>query len=263
MDSMTIKLAISPCPNDTFVFCGLISGQVISHQPLSIELADIQKLNEGMAEERFDLCKVSAVAAIRHSDRYRLCSVGAALGYGVGPLVVARPGAAPIGPLSRVLAPGEATTAYALFRHFFPEAFSGVKQTVFSEIMPALLKGEADYGVVIHEGRFVYQSLGLECLADLGALWERRYRLPLPLGCLVAHKRVSVDTQQLFEKAVRSSIDFSYANRSMAYETMKLHAQELDQNAIWSHVDLYVNQWSLDLGDVGMAAFERLADVCA
>jgi len=258
---MTLKLAISPCPNDTFVFHGLISGHVISPEPLSIEFADIQKLNEGMAEERFDLCKVSAVAAIRHSDNYRLCSVGAALGYGVGPLVVARPGATPIGPLSRILAPGEATTAYALFRHFFPEAVSGVKQAVFSEIMPALLKGEADYGVVIHEGRFVYQSLGLECLADLGVLWEQRYSLPLPLGCLVAHRRVGQDVQKDFEDVVRACIDFSYANRVLAYETMKLHAQELDERAIWAHVDLYVNQWSLDLGETGRAAFKRLGDV--
>ena len=259
---MTIKLAISPCPNDTFVFHGLISGQVIPPQPLSIELFDIQKLNEGMEEECFDFCKVSAVAAIRHSDKYRMCSVGAALGYGVGPLVVARPGAAPIGPRSRVLAPGEGTTAYALFKHFFPEVVSGVKQTVFSEIMPALLKGEADYGVVIHEGRFVYQSLGLDCMADLGALWEQRYSLPLPLGCLVAHRRLGHDVKNDFEEAVRASIRFSYANRGLAYETMSLHAQELDEHAIWAHVDLYVNQWSLDLGEAGWAAFKRLGDVC-
>ncbi|MFO0003779.1 MAG: MqnA/MqnD/SBP family protein, partial [bacterium] len=99
---------------------------------------------------------------------------------------------------SKVVAPGPATTAYTLLRHFFPEV-SSVRQMVFSEIMPAILRGEADYGVVIHEGRFVYQDFGLECVADLGALWEKRYEVPLPLGCLVAHRRVAREFKSAFE----------------------------------------------------------------
>ena len=257
---MSHVVAISPCPNDTFIFHGVLTGRVALPSPVTFELLDIQELNEGIAAERFDLCKVSSVAALRHSATYEVCSVGAALGYGVGPLLVARPGAAPLGERSRVLAPGSATTAFALLRHFFPQAAS-VSQVVFSDIMPALVRGDADYGVVIHEGRFVYQALGLRCVADLGALWEERYQVPLPLGCLVAHRRVAREWKAAFESAVRASIEYSYAHRDEALATMRAHAQELDDRAIWSHVNLYVNQWSSELGSTGKAAFERLASV--
>lgn len=257
-----MTLAFSPCPNDTFVFHAIVAGRVQLPHEMVIELRDIQELNEGCAAERFDLCKVSSVSALRLADTYRICSVGAALGYGVGPLLVARPGARPLDSNARILAPGRDTTAYALLRHFFPHVGS-VEQVVFSEIMPALLRGEADYGVVIHEGRFVYEQLGLTCIADLGALWEDRYALPLPLGCLVAHARVDSALQNDFERAVRRSIEYSYAHRDEALATMRTHAQELDAQALWAHVDLYVNRWSVDLGDEGRAALERLSKVVA
>lgn len=259
---MTPTLAFSPCPNDTFIFHGIIAGRISLPLPMAIELRDIQELNEGMAAERFDLCKVSSVAALKHSETYRICSVGAALGYGVGPLLVSRPGAAPLDSRSRVVAPGSATTAYALLRHFFPQVTS-VRQLVFSEIMPALLRGEADYGVIIHEGRFVYERLGLVCVADLGSLWEGRYAVPLPLGCLVAHRRVADAVRGELEDAVRRSLEYSYAHRDEAFRTMRVHAQELDESAIWAHVDLYVNQWSYDLGTEGRVAFDRLSQVVA
>jgi 1,4-dihydroxy-6-naphthoate synthase len=259
---MRLSLAFSPCPNDTFVFHAILAGRVHLPQDMAIELKDIQELNEGCAAERFDLCKVSSVSALRHAETYRICSVGAALGYGVGPLLVARPGAGPLDASARILAPGRDTTAYALLRHFFPHVES-IEQVVFSEIMPALLRGEADYGVVIHEGRFVYEKLGLTCIADLGALWEDRYELPLPLGCLVAHARVDRALQNDFESAVRRSIEYSYAHRDEALVTMRTHAQELDDRALWAHVDLYVNRWSVDLGDEGRAALERLSQVVA
>jgi 1,4-dihydroxy-6-naphthoate synthase len=127
--------------------------------------------------------------------------------------------------------------------------------------MPALKRGEADYGVVIHEGRFTYESLGLELEVDLGALWEQRFSLPLPLGCLVAHRRVGDSDRANFEALVRSSIEYGYSHRDEVYGTMKQHAQELEERAIWSHVETYVNEWSMDLGDVGLAAFEQLEAV--
>lgn len=259
---MTKTVAFSPCPNDTFIFHGIMTGQIQLPEALSIELRDIQKLNEGMEAEHFDFCKVSAVAALRNEERYRVLSAGAALGYGVGPLVVSRPGALPLGCDSRVLSPGRATTAFALFRHFFPDV-SSVRQVVFSDIMPALLRGDAEYGVVIHEGRFVYQELGLECVADLGALWEQRYAVPLPLGCLVAHRRVEDSLCAGMEDAIRQSLSYGYAHREEAEGTMRMYAQELDTAALWAHVNLYVNQWSCDLGEVGRAAFGQLRRVVA
>jgi 1,4-dihydroxy-6-naphthoate synthase len=261
VESMDYTLAFSPCPNDTFMMHGIMTGAVAAPgASYSISLHDIQELNTGMVEERFDFCKVSSVAALKASQSYELCSVGAALGYGVGPLLLTRPGAAPLDRGAKVLCPGSATTAHTLFRHFYPEAVS-VEQRVFSEIMPALRRGDVDYGVVIHEGRFTYQALGLECVADLGAMWEERFGLPLPLGCLVAHKRVGEEARRAFEDTLRRSIEYSYNHRDEVYRTMRAHAQELDDTALWAHVDLYVNQWSVDLGDVGREAFERLRQV--
>jgi 1,4-dihydroxy-6-naphthoate synthase len=256
---MKYSLAFSPCPNDTFMMHGVMTGKVSCDElDLEISLLDIQELNTGMAEERFDFCKVSSVAAIRNSTRYELCSSGAALGYGVGPLLLRRPGAKPLCKNSTVLCPGAATTAFTLFKLFYPDAAQGVEHCLFSEIMPALERGEADYGVVIHEGRFTYEARGLELAADLGTLWEDRFRLPLPLGCFVAHTGVSERARRAMSELVRRSIEYGYAHREEAYETMKQHAQELDGSAIWSHVDLYVNQWSLDLGETGHAAFAEL-----
>jgi 1,4-dihydroxy-6-naphthoate synthase len=258
---MQYSFAFSPCPNDTFMMHAIMSGAVRTDGiAFDLSLHDIQELNTGMAAERFDLCKVSSVAALKNAHAYELCSVGAAVGYGVGPLLLARPGAPALERAAGVLCPGAATTAYALFQHFYPQA-GAVRQCVFSEIMPALARGEADYGVVIHEGRFTYQGLGLECVADLGAMWEERYRVPLPLGCLVAHRRVAPAVRSAFEQTVRRSIEYSYNHRDEAYQTMRAHAQELDDQALWAHVDLYVNQWSLELGEIGQAAFTRLQEI--
>jgi 1,4-dihydroxy-6-naphthoate synthase len=260
---MNYTVAFSPCPNDTFMMHGIMTERVkAAGMNFDLSLLDIQQLNVAMQEERFDFCKVSSVAAQRCADSYELCSVGAALGYGVGPLLLKRPGAPQLNASSVVLCPGSLTTAYALFQHFYP-AINTIEQRVFSEIMPALQNKEADYGVVIHEGRFTYQGLGLECVADLGAMWEERYRVPLPLGCLVAHRRVAPAVRSAFEQTVRRSIEYSYNHRDEAYQTMRAHAQELDDQALWSHVDLYVNQWSLELGEIGQAAFRRLKEIVA
>jgi 1,4-dihydroxy-6-naphthoate synthase len=145
-----------------------------------------------------------------------------------------------------------------LFRELYPGAVIGVQHCLFSEIMPALERGEADYGVVIHEGRFTYEARGLELVADLGNLWEERFKLPLPLGCFVAHTRITEAVRREVSDLVRRSIEYGYSHREEAYETMRRHAQELDEQAIWSHVDLYVNEWSLALGNTGEAAFEQL-----
>jgi 1,4-dihydroxy-6-naphthoate synthase len=259
---MRYTIALSPCPNDTFMFHGLMNAHVTTEgiEP-HITMLDIQELNTAMANEKFDFCKVSSVAALRHQRNYELCQAGAALGYGVGPLLLKRAGAEPLSDTSRVLCPGAATTAYALFSFFYSQVKPRVHHALFSDIMPALARAEADYGVVIHEGRFTYQTYGLQQEADLGSLWEQRFGLPLPLGCMVAHRRVSEVARQQFAALVRSSIEYAYQNRAQVFETMKRYAQELDDKAIWAHVDLYVNQWSLDLGDQGLAAFAKLGEL--
>jgi 1,4-dihydroxy-6-naphthoate synthase len=260
---MKYTLAFSPCPNDTFMMHGIMAGKVRSAGiEFDISLLDIQELNSAMVNERFDFSKVSSIAAVRNLSMYELCPTGAALGYGVGPLLLRRPGALALGEDSVVLCPGATTTACALFREFYPDAVGGIQHCLFSEIMPALEREEADYGVVIHEGRFTYKARGLELVADLGNLWEERFSLPLPLGCFVAHTRVGAAAQREVSELVRRSIEYGYSHREEVYETMKRHAQELDEQAIWSHVDLYVNEWSLALGQTGSAAFGQLRKLC-
>ena len=258
---MVYSLAISTCPNDTFMFHAILERRIdLRGLEFEITLCDIQELNLGMQAERYDFCKASSVAALRVAESYELCASGAALGYGVGPLLLKRKDAPPLGSGARVLCPGESTTANALFRHFYPEG-GEVSQVVFSDIMPALRDGRADYGVVIHEGRFTYESFGLECVADLGTCWEKRYQMPLPLGCVVASRRLPSEIRQVFAEVTRASVEYAYANRQETLATMRRYAQELDDNALWAHVELYVNEWSVDLGDVGRSAFERLSEV--
>jgi 1,4-dihydroxy-6-naphthoate synthase len=257
---MVYSLAISTCPNDTFMFHAILERKLdLRGMEFDITLRDIQDLNRGVLAERYDFCKASSVAALRAAEAYELCPSGAAVGYGVGPLLLSRHDAPPLEKGARVLCPGESTTANALFRHFYPEC-GDVSQVVFSEIMPALRDGRADYGVVIHEGRFTYARFGLECVEDLGTLWEARYTMPLPLGCVVANRRVPADSRQRFAEVARASVEYAYAHRDETLSTMRRYAQELDDKALWAHVELYVNQWSVDLGEVGIKAFDRLAN---
>ena len=260
---MRYKLGISTCPNDTFMFHALLEKRVVCDGfDLDIELMDVQQLNEGLQRRAFQFSKASCFAATLLKDRFEICPSGAALGYGVGPLVLARKGAPLDMSNARVLTPGDKTTAFLLFQHFFPDART-IDHAIFSDIMPALEQGEADYGVVIHEGRFTYQELGLSLVADLGELWEREFSLPLPLGCIVADRGVSSEHRAAFGAAVRRSIEYAYAHKDETLATMRRYAQELADDVIWKHVDLYVNQWSLDLGDEGARAFRRFEDVVA
>ena len=243
------------------MFHALLERRVVCEGfDLDIELMDVQQLNEGVAKGAFHLSKASAYAAVRMADRFEICPSGAALGFGVGPLVLARPGAPEDISLARVLTPGSMTTANLLFTRYFPTAHN-VSHAVFSEIMPALVQGRADYGVVIHEGRFTYQESGLALIADLGSLWEREFSLPLPLGCIVADRSLPQAHREAFSVAMRRSIEYGYAHRDEALITMRRYAQELSDEVIWKHVDLYVNRWSLELGEEGARAFDRFTEI--
>jgi 1,4-dihydroxy-6-naphthoate synthase len=265
---MKLRFGISPCPNDTFAFHGLLTGASDRHgldrdPGLEIVLCDVQELNERLALGELDAGKASFAQALRLTRDYGVLPVGAAVGFGVGPLLIAKTPLAPPDAKSRVLCPGEGTTATLLLRLFHPR----VKQLVqvnFARIMPAVASGAADYGVVIHEGRFTYQRLGLHCVEDLGATWEARTGAPLPLGGLLARRSLGGDVHRRLAAAIRASLAHARANRDAALATMRKHAQELDDAAIWQHVDLYVNELTEELGARGtqaLAAFERAARV--
>jgi 1,4-dihydroxy-6-naphthoate synthase len=259
---MNYTLGISTCPNDTFMFHALLERKLdTAGLDLSIELYDIQELNERLQRGALHFSKASAAAVVASSDRFEVCSAGAALGFGVGPLLLASPHSKPLSADATVLCPGAMTTAYLLMRKLFPHV-NRIEHRVFSEIMPALERGAADYGVVIHEGRFTYRDHGLTLLADLGELWERAEELPLPLGVIAADRTLPEEVRAHFDLLVRRSVAYAFEHRHECLPTMKAHAQELDDQVIWAHVDLYVNQWSLALGDDGeraLRAMERAA----
>ena len=260
---MPHTLGISTCPNDTFMFHAILERRIdMRGLELEVTLRDVQELNEMVSAGQLDFAKVSCFAAASLKATHEVCPSGAAVGFGVGPLLLRRPGAPALGPGARVLCPGALTTAGLLYRRFFPRA-PKAKNVIFSDVMPALKRGEADYGVVIHEGRFTYGEEGLELEADLGSLWESSVKAPLPLGCIVAARSLPREVRGAFSDCVRRSVEYAFAHREETLATMRRYAQELQDNVIWAHVDLYVNQWSLDLGEEGRRALRAFFESAA
>lgn len=258
--SRTIRLGISTCPNDTFAFHGLLT-RAVSWRGLDfeVELLDIDQLNTRMLRGEFDVCKVSFAAALGLARDVVVLPSGSALGFGVGPLLLAaRPGTRPSDPGQLTLCPGEQTTAMLLFS-LFHRGTTRVEQVVFSEIMPRLAAGMADFGVCIHEGRFTWQASGLALVEDLGSRWEAETGAPLPLGGIVAARRLGQETIATVQGVIRDSLALALADRAAALPTMRAHAQEFDDDVLMQHVDLYVNDWTLDLGDAGRRALDELS----
>lgn len=255
-----IRLAISTCPNDTFAFHALMNRLVdLRGLEYEIELLDIQQLNERLFKNEHDVLKASFAAATLASEQYWVLPSGSALGFGVGPLLLAaRNNIAPTASSQLTLCPGVHTTAHLLFRMLYPDT-TRVEQAVFSEIMPRLKQGSADFGVCIHEGRFTWQDEGLFLVEDLGTRWETETQSPLPLGGLFASKQLPEDTVRRIQQSIRDSIDYALADPASAIPTMRHYAQEFDDNVLMQHVDLYVNEWTKDLGAVGRQSLAELS----
>ena len=258
--SRTIRLGISPCPNDTFAFHGLLTRAVDWRGlDFAVELLDIEALNERMLRGGFDVCKVSFAAAVDMAARVVVLPSGSALGFGVGPLLLAaRAGTRPADPGQLTLCPGRHTTATLLFS-LFHAGTTRLEQAVFSAIMPRLAAGTADFGVCIHEGRFTWQAHGLHMVEDLGTRWEADTASPLPLGGIVADRRLPADVIAAAQGVIRDSLLLALADRAAALPTMRAHAQEFADDVLMRHVELYVNDWTLDLGPVGRRALATLA----
>jgi 1,4-dihydroxy-6-naphthoate synthase len=257
-----LRVGISPCPNDTFAFHGLMAGavEVEADVALDVELADVEELNRRVLAGELDIAKTSFHAALAAAGEVRVLPAGSALGRGVGPLLLsAELGAAP-GPSARVLCPGRWTTATLLWE-LFHAGHGVVEQRVFSEIMPALVARRADFGVCIHEGRFTWERHGLGRVEDLGETWERATGAPLPLGGIVARRSVDDATARAVSDAIRRSIEWGRAHRGSALAAMRSHAQELSDDVLWAHVDLYVGEHTLELGDEGRRALDTLSEL--
>lgn len=256
MTRRTIRLGISTCPNDTFTFHALLTGAVRPDDfDVEIELCDVETLNQRIRAGDFDAAKVSFAAVIDLSAELAILPVGAALGEGVGPVVLSRPGGTSA---NVVLAPGEHTTATLLWRIFHP-GDGPLEQVVFSEIMPALERGDARLGVCIHEGRFTYKARGLELAEDLGKRWEETTHLPLPLGGIVARRALGDDVLASLTDAIAQSLAHARARPDDALVTMRRYAQEDSDDVIWKHVELYVTDETASLSVQGRAALAELA----
>ncbi len=259
---MKLTLGFSPCPNDTFIFDALVSGKIDSGDlQFEVVLEDVQTLNEWALEGRLDITKLS-FPALFQSPHYRLLSAGAALGRGVGPLLVsAKPMDDEIVADDMTVAlPGANTTANLLFQIAFPNVVQR-RQMLFSDIENALLNGDVDLGVLIHENRFTYAERGLHLVCDLGSNWEEIMSVPIPLGAIAIRKEFSDDIVNNIIRLIRDSLAHAWKNYPQLPPFVIDHAQEMSEDVMRKHINLYVNDYSLDLGDDGMRAVERLRNV--
>ncbi|MFJ3198779.1 1,4-dihydroxy-6-naphthoate synthase [Streptomyces sp. NPDC086989] len=266
-----VKIAYSPCPNDTFVFDAWAHGRVPGAPVLDVTFADIDITN-GMAERgELDVLKVSYAVLPWVLEEYALLPCGGALGRGCGPLVLTRepgPGGGTSRPESGGLAgrtvavPSERSTAYLLFRLWaadvLPEGVGKVVVLPFHEIMPAVSDGRVDAGLVIHEARFTYQDYGLHCLADLGEHWESTTGLPIPLGAIIAKRSLGAERLHALAESARASVRMAWDDPAASRPYVRAHAQELDPAVADQHIGLYVNEFTADLGEDGYAAVRGL-----
>lgn len=256
---MKIRLNFSTCPNDTFMFDALVNGKIDTKGiDFDVHMADIEELNSIAMTQDVDVSKLSYATYPLIRERFKLLTSGSALGYGSGPLLVSKHRIFPDELSSATVAvPGLHTTANRLLDIAFPE-IKEKKYFLFSDIAEAVLSGEVDAGVLIHEERFSYPSKGLRLVADLGEEWENRFHLPIALGAIVVNRSVESDVQHLINSLLEESIRYAFANPLSSREFVKKHARELSDDTIDKHIRMFVNDYSLDIGKEGRAAVEKL-----
>jgi len=255
----TLSLGYSPCPNDTYIFYALAHNKVtIPGYKIEERLEDVETLNQLALKGLLDLTKVSYHALGHLRDRYVLLRSGGALGRGCGPLVIA-PKASDMQDLrgKRIAIPGKLTTANLLLQ-LYGEGYDNLLTVPFEQIMPTLQRGDADAGVIIHESRFTYREAGFHEILDLGVWWEEDSGLPIPLGGILARRDLGPKTIQAVDQAIRASLEFARLNPQLPLSYIKKHSQELSDTVIDAHIELYVNDFSLNLGEQGVAAVEVL-----
>lgn len=257
--SHKLTLGFSPCPNDTFMFHPLVHGLVdTAGLAFQERLEDVETLNQLALKGELDITKVSYAALGHIREEYALLRSGSALGRGCGPLLIAADRIDPADLRGRTIAvPGRYTTAKLLLRLFDPQLVNFLVLP-FNEIMDAVLNGNADAGVIIHESRFTYQGFGLHSLMDLGEWWERETGLPIPLGGIVARRSLGSETIAVVEKALRAGVDYARTNPAEAAHYIREHAQEMSEEVCAAHIGLYVNDFSVDLGMEGELAINEL-----
>ena len=259
---MKLSLGFSPCPNDTFIFEALVNGRIDTGD-LEIEpvLEDIQTLNEWAEEGRLDITKLSFPSYFRNEHRYTMLDSGGAMGKGVGPLLVAKTMVqVPDIEHSLIAIPGEQTTAHFLLQFAFPMASNKISMR-FSEIEDAVAMGKVDLGVIIHENRFTYHQKGLIKIVDLGEVWEERQHSPIPLACIAARQSIPEKVRQQVSSLIRRSVEYAWKQYPGITEYTRMHAQAMDEHVMRQHIELYVNQYTVDPGEEGRKAIALLAGI--
>ena len=257
MQSLT--LGYSPCPNDTFIFYGLVHGKTpCAEVRFKERLEDVETLNQLAIKNCLDLTKISYHAFGHLRENYALLRSGGALGRGCGPMVIAQ-SKTTMSQLRgcKIAIPGKLTTANLLLQ-LYGEGYEDVLILPFDKIMPAVISGEVTAGVIIHESRFTYQQYGLQQILDLGQWWEEDSGCPIPLGGILAKRSLGRDLINKIDAALKQSIEYAFEKPQEPESHIKLHAQELADEVVRSHIDLYVNDFSLDLGDDGVRAVNTL-----
>jgi 1,4-dihydroxy-6-naphthoate synthase len=266
---MTLTLGFSPCPNDTFIFDALVNKKIDTGGiDVKAVLEDVETLNQWTLQGKLDITKLSFPAFFQSTDHYTLLNAGSALGKGVGPLLVAKKGfqqknRKEVAINDQTIAlPGINTTAHLLFSYVYPEA-QQKKFMIFSAIEESVANGETELGVIIHENRFTYQQKGLEKVMDLGEYWEERKKVPIPLGGIAIKKSIDPAIARQVDQLIRKSLEYSFANYPLITDYVKQHSQAMDDKVMRQHIDLYVNNYSLDLGIDGKEAIKTLYNVFA
>ncbi len=256
-----LSLGYSPCPNDTFIFYALIHGKIPDREVSFREiLLDVENLNQKALSGELDITKISFSTLGHIRDTYCLLRSGSALGRGCGPLIVSKYRYSIKELRSKTIAiPGKMTTAFLLLQLYDPEfRNSDIREIPFDRIMPEVAKGSVDVGLIIHEGRFTYPSYGLIEIMDLGRWWEEETGLPIPLGGIVAKRSLQKEIIKKVEDLIKQSIMYAFTYPDEPMDYIKTHAQEMSDEVIRKHIELYVNDFSVDLGDEGIRAVREL-----
>lgn len=259
---MKLTLGFSPCPNDTFIFDALVNNK-LDTGGLEFEavLADVETLNQWAIEDKLNITKLSFPAFFQSIDNYTLLNAGSALGKGVGPLLIAKEATEEKDVEEKSIAiPGLNTTANLLLSFAFPYA-KNKQPMIFSSIEESVLSGKTDLGVIIHENRFTYQQKGLHKVIDLGEYWEEKMRTPIPLGGIAISQSVKRSVAVKVNELIQQSLALSFQNYPVISDYVKQHSQEMQEEVMRQHIDLYVNQYTHDLGEEGKQAIQTLFGV--
>lgn len=257
---MKLTLGFSPCPNDTFIFDALIHHK-IDTEGLDFEVIfdDVETLNQKAFKAELDITKLSYHAFAYALNDYVLLDSGSALGFGVGPILLSKYPQNLNNPNLKIGIPGKYTTANFLLSLAYPQLKNKIA-LVFSDIEQKLLDEEIDLGLIIHENRFTYQDKGLIKVKDLGEYWEEKTQCAIPLGGIVVKRSLPDELKQKINRLVKKSVEFAFENPSSALPFIKMHAQEMDEDVMYQHIKLYVNKYTIDLGDAGKTAINTLFD---